>query len=237
MGQRALKDERGFNQVFAPVGSTPFRAQRRYRWFASQAGKRSALRILEIGCGTGEAAAQVAARVNAEIVAVDLSDAFLERARSTHKAPNLRFAKFDLLGEDRLALGRFDLIYGNGILHHLVARLDEVLRALHSACTPGGGLAFIEPNLLNPYCALIFCTSIGRRLAHLEPDEMAFTHGQLIRRLSNAGWRNVRVETRDFVLPGLPELFVKPILAFEPALEATALTRWLAQSHFITAQA
>jgi len=30
---------------------------------------------------------------------------------------------------------------------------------------------------------------------------------------------------------------VKPTLAVEPALEATAATSWLAQSHFITARA
>jgi hypothetical protein len=45
------------------------------------------------------------------------------------------------------------------------------------------------------------------------------------------------VITRDFLLPGLPEVFIKPSTAIEPVLEATAATRWLAQSHFITAQA
>ena len=101
----------------------------------------------------------------------------------------------------------------------------------------GGGLAFIEPNFLNPYCAFIFGTGIGRRFAKLEPDEMAFTQGQLRRVLSNAGWRDMQVATRDFLLPGLPESFVKPTLALEPIMEATALTSWLAQSHFITARA
>jgi hypothetical protein len=45
------------------------------------------------------------------------------------------------------------------------------------------------------------------------------------------------VATRDFLLPGLPEALVKPSLVVEPLLEATAATRWLAQSHFITARA
>jgi hypothetical protein len=66
---------------------------------------------------------------------------------------------------------------------------------------------------------------------------MAFTPGQLWSAVSEAGWRDVQVATRDFLLPGLPVGLVKPTLALEPALEATALTRWLAQSHFITAQA
>jgi SAM-dependent methyltransferase len=237
MARIALQDERGFNQVFAPVGSTPLRARRRHDWFAAQAASLGARRILELGCGTGEAAAQMAARTDAEVVAVDISDTFLAQARATHVAANLRFEKFDLLGDDPLRLGRFGLVFGNGILHHLVARLDPVLRALLALTEPGGGLAFVEPNLLNPYCAAIFGTRLGRRLARLEPDEMAFSPGQLRHALAVAGWHDVRVLTRDFLLPGLPDAVAKPLLAIEPTLEATVLTRWLAQSHFATARA
>jgi hypothetical protein len=129
------------------------------------------------------------------------------------------------------------LIFGNGILHHLVLHLSDVLRALHSLSNPDGGLAFIEPNLLNPYCAFIFGTRVGRRFAKLEPDEMAFTRHELRTLLPAAGWRDVAVTTKDFLLPGLPDAVARPILAVEPTLEATPLTRWLAQSHFITARA
>ena len=237
MPRIVLRDERGFNQVFAPVGSTPLRARRRNDWFVAEAKRVNARRILELGCGTGEAAAHVANGIQAEVVAVDISDAFLEHARLKHQAPNLRFEKLDLLGDDPLCLGCFDLVFGSGILHHLVTRLDEVLAALRGISNPGGSLAFIEPNFLNPYCAFIFGTRVGRRWARLEPDEMAFTPGELRRALPRAGWNAVCVRTRDFLLPGLPEVASKPILAIEPALEALALTRWLAQSHFITARA
>jgi SAM-dependent methyltransferase len=232
-----LQDERGFNQIFSPVGTTPHRASRRYGWFVAQAQRVDARRILELGCGTGEASASVAAGVGAEVVAVDISDAFLGRARNMHVLPNLRFERLDILADDLGRLGRFDLVFGNGILHHLVLRLDDVLRALHSLTNPGGGLAFIEPNLLNPYCAFIFGTRVGRRFARLEPDEMAFTPSQLRAALPSAGWRDVTVTTKDFLLPGLPEAVARPVLAVEPALEATALTRWLAQSHFVSARA
>jgi SAM-dependent methyltransferase len=232
-----LKDERGFNQVFAPFGTTPLRASRRYGWFVDEARKVGARRILELGCGTGEAAASVANAVAADVVAVDISDAFLARARASHVLSNLRFVKYDLLAEDIRRLGRFDLVFGNGILHHLVHRLDDVLRALLALTNPGGGFAFIEPNFLNPYCAFIFGTRMGRRFAKLEPDEMAFAPGQLRRAIRDAGWKDVTVTTRDFLLPGLPKAVARPILAIEPGLEATAATRWLAQSHFVSARA
>jgi hypothetical protein len=205
-----LQDERGFNQIFAPVGSTPFRASRRYGWFVAEAQRIGAKRI---------------------------SETFLEQARATHVLPNLRFERLDLLSDDIGRLGRFDMVFGNGILHHLVLRLNDVLRALHALAAEGGGLAFIEPNFLNPYCAFIFGTGVGRRFAKLEPDEMAFTPNELRRALPMAGWREVVVTTRDFLLPGLPSRLTRPILAIEPVLEATALTRWLAQSHFISARA
>jgi SAM-dependent methyltransferase len=236
MPRTGLQDERGFNQIFPPVGTTPFRASRRYAWFINEAKRIGAHRILELGCGTGEASASVAAAVAAEVVAVDISNNFLARASSRHILLNLRFEKLDLLSDDLQRIGRFDMVFGNGILHHLVLRLGDVLRTLHSLTNQGGGLAFIEPNVLNPYCAFIFGTGIGRRFAKLEPDEMAFTPGQLRRALPAAGWRDVTVTTRDFLLPGLPEAVTRPTLAIEPALEASAATRWLAQSHFISAR-
>lgn len=237
MSRIALQDERGFNQVFVQTGSTPLRARRRGDWFVAQIEKFRAQRVLEIGSGLGDTAAYMAANSEAEIVAVDISAAFVAQARERHSAPNLRFELFDLLGDTSLAFGRFDMVCGNGILHHLVLRLPDVLRALHSVATPEGGLAFIEPNFLNPYCAFIFGTKVGRRLAKLEPDEMAFTPRELRAALPAAGWREVEVATRDFLLPSLPKPFIKPTLAVEPLLQATAATRWLAQSHFITARA
>ena len=55
-----------------------------------------------------------------------------------------------------LEFGQFDLVCGNGILHHLVVHLPRVLTALRQLTNPGGGMAFIEPNFLNPYCAFAF---------------------------------------------------------------------------------
>lgn len=234
MSKIALQDERGYNQIFAPVGATPIRARRRGDWFVSQIG--SGTRVLEIGCGTGETAAYIASQIKAEVVAIDLSPAFVVEARKRHSAPNLRFEEFDLLAGIEPPFGRFDLVYGNGILHHLVKLLPAVLQSLHRLINADGRLAFIEPNLLNPYCAFLFGTSIGRKVGRLEPDEMAFTRGQLMRVLSKTGWSEIDVATRDFLIPGLPLSLVKPVQAVEPALESTALTRWLAQSHFITAR-
>lgn len=233
----SIKDERGFNQGFSSVGSTPTRMFRRNEWFTHQANCVGATRILELGCGTGETAAHIAARTRAEVVAVDISRLFVDRARASFALPNLRFEYFDLLGPEKPDFGSFDLVCGNGILHHLVRRLPEVLSSLLRLTNKNGKFAFIEPNFLNPYCTFIFGTAVGRTFAKLEPDEMAFTARQLHIALAAAGWTDVDVRTRDFLLPGLPGWTIAPILSIEPALEAMAMTRWLAQSHFVTAAA
>jgi SAM-dependent methyltransferase len=232
-----VQDERGFNQLFADVGSSLFRAKRRHDWFTAQAKRKNAKRILEIGCGTGEAAAAVARGTDAEVVGIDISDVFLDKARKTHQAANLRFEKLDIFAGSPDKFGTFDFVFGNGILHHLVMQLDQILRILREVTTQSGGMAFIEPNFSNPYCAFIFGTKAGRKWALLEPDEMAFRAGQLRSIISRSGWQNVQLQTRDFLVPGLPVQLIKPIIAVEPSLEATALTRWLAQSHFVTADA
>jgi len=232
-----LTDERGYNQIFAPVGATPLRQRRRTDWMLAQIARTGAKRVLEIGSGTGENAALLASEAAAEVVAVDISQAFIEIARHRHKSPNLRFERLDLLGDQVLEFGQFDMVCGNGILHHLVKQLPTVLGNLRRMTNPGGGLAFIEPNFLNPYCAFAFGTKLGRRMARLEPDEMAFKPEELRRALGQAGWKDASVRMQDFLVPGLPLPLVKPVLAVEPLLEATPITSWLAQSHFMTARA
>ena len=237
MAHLNLADERGYNQIFAPIGATPVRQRRRSDWMLAQIERLGARRVLEIGCGTGENAAVLAADTRAEVVAVDISAAFVAIARERHPADNLRFERLDLFGDKLLEFGTFDMVCGNGILHHLVVELPRVLRALRSLTNPGGGMAFIEPNFLNPYCAFAFGTRIGRRFARLEPDEMAFKPRALRAALTEAGWQDVVVKMRDFLVPGLPLPLVKPTLAIEPLLEGSAVTSWLAQSHFMTARA
>lgn len=237
MSDIVIRDENGYNQIFAPIGATPVRQRRRTDWMLAQIERVGAKRVLEIGCGTGENAALLAASTQAEVIAVDISPAFVSAARERHSAPNLRFERLDLLGDQLLEFGQFDLVCGNGILHHLVVHLPRVLTALHQLTNPGGGMAFIEPNFLNPYCAFAFGTKLGRRFARLEPDEMAFKPGHLRQALVDAGWQDVVVKMRDFLVPGLPLPLVRPILAVEPLLEGSAVTSWLAQSHFTTARA
>jgi len=103
-------------------------------------------RILDFGCGTGDTAAALSARVpGAKVVGVDVSAPALSLARAHH--PAVRFADVAELP----ALGAFDLCYLNGVLHHVEpARRGETMAAIFAALCPGGRLALFENNAWNP---------------------------------------------------------------------------------------
>ena len=92
----------------------------------------SPARVLDVGTGTGDAAAAVARRFpQADVVGVDLSAAMVETARGKH--PGLRFEQADasrLPFED----GAFDLV----VLANAIPFFDELRRVV----APGGWVVF-----------------------------------------------------------------------------------------------
>ena len=95
---------------------------------------------------------------------------------------------------------------------------------------------FQEPNVLNPYCFLIFKVRAFRKLARLDPDEMAFTKRYAEKVLKKAGFKNVVVEYRDFLVPGVPDFLIKPSIILGDAVERIPGLNALAQSLFIRAE-
>jgi ubiquinone/menaquinone biosynthesis C-methylase UbiE len=77
-----IRDDNGFNQVWADTLSTRVRARRRRDYMVSKAGIRSSSRVLEIGCGTGANAYQLASTTGADVLGVDICDSFVEQAQA-----------------------------------------------------------------------------------------------------------------------------------------------------------
>ena len=193
--------------------------------------------ILELGCGTGDACHLLASCTSAEVLGVDLCASFIQSAQERFQRPNLKFAVMDLLQEDLAGQvgGPFDYIVGNGILHHLRAELPVVLPRLKKLLAPRGRLIFWEPNLVNPYVFLIFKFAALRRLARLEPGEMAFTRGEIEGIFLRAGFSDVRVSCRDFLVPNTPRPFIKPVILAGGMLERIPGLSHMAQSVFVSA--
>jgi hypothetical protein len=97
----------------------------------------------------------------------------------------------------------------------------------------GGEIIFLEPNIYNPYIYLIFSYPRLRALAKLEPDEMAFSKRFIIATLTRAGFKDTRVDYRDFLLPGVPGFLITPSIVAGAVLEKIPLVNKIAQSIFI----
>ena len=239
---RNIVDERGYNQIFQPSPAQEMRRRRRAEAIMrgmSLPGlpeNRKCIHILEIGCGTGEMAHQLVLLTGARVTGVDLSPRFVEQARSSYLHDGLEFKVLDLSRElPASESAQYDYIVGNGILHHLYHQLDSFLPVLARWLKPHGRLIFWEPNLLNPYVRLIFSVPFFRRMANLEPDEMAFTPDFIRRKLVASGFANARVTTRDFLLPNTPEFLIKPVIATGNWAERIPLVNRMAQSIFFVA--
>jgi SAM-dependent methyltransferase len=238
----SIVDERGFNQGFRLTYAQQLRLQRRATAIVEamqlpvSADARANIHILELGCGTGELALQLAIQTGAQVTGVDISPKFIAEARARHQLDRLDFTVADLTQPPPDSQrGKHQYIVGNGILHHLYYHLDSVLPALARWLAPGGRLIFWEPNLFNPYIYFIFTYPRLRRWARLEPEEMAFTAGFIAEKLKTAGFTDIRADTRDFLLPNIPTPLVKPTIAIGQVAERIPGLRQLAQSVFLCA--
>jgi tRNA (cmo5U34)-methyltransferase len=95
-----------------------------------------AVRVLELGTGTGETARRVLERhPGARWTGVDNNEAMLERARANLPAADLRRARL----EDPLPGGPFDLVVSALAIHHLdAAGKRGLFRRIAAVVRPGG---------------------------------------------------------------------------------------------------
>jgi SAM-dependent methyltransferase len=233
---RVYTDDRGYNQVWAMGEATGIRAERRCNYMISRMAATPDCKILEIGCGLGSNAFMIARKTGAEVLGTDLCLPFIRRAQEKFSLPNLRYQVHDFNRGDAFEADTFDCIVGNGILHHLYPRLDDALVKIQRLLKPGGRIVFLEPNIYNPYVYLIFGSPPLRRRARLEPDEMAFSKRFVAAKLQSASYRNIRVEFRDFLIPGIPSFLIRPSIFFGTLVERIPCVNWFAQSLFISAE-
>jgi len=234
---RGVQDESGYNQGWSGGLSTEIRAERRCDLLISKMMPSASGKILEIGCGRGEIAHYLAARTGMRVLGVDRSERFVEEARSRSVDSGARFEAFDFMqAKEHFGDERFDYVVGNGILHHLYYNLAEALYAMRYLLVDGGRILFLEPNIHNPYIYLIFTRPRLRKLARLEPDEMAFSRGFALRQLQTTGFDDTDVEYRDFLVPGVPDWSIRPLISVGHIAEKAPGVKHLAQSLFISAR-
>lgn len=233
--QTSIVDDRGYNQGFRETKALTKRMERRGDWMIAKMDNTAGKKVMEIGCGTGFLSYYIAHNTHMQVTGSDLCRPFINEARQKYVLRNLSFEVLDFNDAAEMAHGSVDYIIGNGILHHLYHRLDEVLPALRTLLNIGGKIIFMEPNIYNPYITAIFKNRRLRKWAKLEPDEMAFSKKFIHAKLQEAGFSEISVQYKDFLLPGVPEIFINPLIHVGNFLEKTPL-KILSQSLLISAK-
>ena len=227
----SIIDDRGYNQGFILHESTWVRMKRRAQLMLSEMDLSKSGDVLEIGCGTGEISSFLAEGSRYRVLGTDICAPFIADAANKYKRDNLSFEVVDFNDPSQVRERKFDYVVGNGILHHLYPNLPQALRTIRELLKPGGKMIFMEPNIYNPYCAVIF--NLTRKLANLEPDEMAFSRRYISKKLRVAGYSDFTVRYRDFLVPGIPSSFIRPSIIIGDYLEKLPPFNRLSQSLFI----
>ncbi len=90
-------------------------------------------RVLDVGCGIGALAHDIAERTGATVRGVDINGASIAFARSRFVQPRLEFVEGD--ARDTLPADRFDVVVLSNVLEHIEHRV-EFLRGIVDAARP-----------------------------------------------------------------------------------------------------
>lgn len=112
---------------------------------------RPGMRVLDLGCGTGDLAIAAAEAVgpDGEVVGLDFSPRMLDVAQRKFQRlrgkQSGRFRPFLGRAEDLPIDGqRFDLIVSGFVLRNLYARIGRILQGVHASLKPGGLISFLD---------------------------------------------------------------------------------------------
>jgi 2-polyprenyl-3-methyl-5-hydroxy-6-metoxy-1,4-benzoquinol methylase len=148
-------------------------------------------RVLDVGCGEGQFAAELA-RAGAEALGADVSREALSRARA--REPELEWQLLPLGGPWPLADADFDFVWAGETIEHVAdtsAWLSEVRRVLR----PAGALALSTP--AHGRAVLLALALSGARFdAHFEPrsDHLRFYSARSLRALlADTGFERIQV--------------------------------------------
>jgi len=120
------------------------------RFALSQMPELKGKRILDLGCGMGDASLFFASQ-GARVCSIDISPGMISLVKKM--STKFQFGKnidARVMVAEKLEFPNehFDIVFGNGVLHHVIPSL--ALKEVYRVLKPGGVATFIEPLRHNP---------------------------------------------------------------------------------------
>ncbi len=203
------------------------RIERRSNLIIQACGITPGMRVLEIGCGTGQYSLMFA-QTKAALFITDISWELMASAVKKNNGQGIICQAEKLPFKDM----SFDAVVGNAVLHHL--DLPFALQEIKRVLIHKGRFAFAEPNILNPQNMLIKNIKFLGRLAGESPDETAFLKWKILRQLKNVEFCGIEVIPFDFLHPVVPNNLVKVVSLLGKLVERLPLVKHMAGSLLIT---
>jgi SAM-dependent methyltransferase len=139
------------NEGLSLTGEGPkYYAAGRLHWLARRLAHidESPERVLDFGCGIGSATPHIRDALGpAYILGLDVSQRSIDEAQRRHGSRQVEFLHSGYF----VPTGDFDLVFTNGVFHHIPPEeRPESLQLIRDALRPSGVLAFWENNPWNP---------------------------------------------------------------------------------------
>lgn len=161
-------------------------------------------RVLDVGCGTGNFAREIAKKDAKYVLGIDYADEAIKIAEKNNKEKNLKFKKLDVIKLDE----KFDIIVSIGTIEHMDNPI-KIIKKLKSCLNKNGKIILTTPNWTNPrgyvLMTLWFLFNAPITLAdlhYLTPNEhlkMAKKVNMKLKwRTIEASWGNGKIMIKDF---------------------------------------
>jgi 2-polyprenyl-3-methyl-5-hydroxy-6-metoxy-1,4-benzoquinol methylase len=149
-------------------------------------------RVLEVGCGIGSDAEEFA-RHGAEYVGIDISNESLDVARRRFQVLDLEGNfYYQNAGEDMSHLGKFDLVYSYGVIHHF-PNIEQTIDNICSVLKPDAEFRFMV-YAKNSWKYAMIQKGLDQFEAQAGcPYAQAYTHDDIYNLLDSQVWRIERL--------------------------------------------